>query len=255
LVLAALSEKHTVNRDAPQPGKTHIHVSGAYQIHPPKSDFEMYSRLVDQYRCGVFALTDAKKINRDPAFIDKAMDKKYKIDDTVYRYPIPAQYLTSAQGSALRNAMAAHQDEIVTRANPSSKDPRKQVSRTLGQTWAHHKGDYIRHFSQKYHDLVEKFAKANINNLTFIKKISDRYNAKTITLDELEDRYRLNPEPELKNHTERLTGIEKHYTNSISPHEENNTEPVTMQLPPVLHKPLPASQDQITEKTSKPKNT
>jgi hypothetical protein len=235
-ILEALHENGNTLNEEPHTGKKHINVRGAFQINPLNAANEPMGRQTSHFECGVVALNDAREMNTDPDIMNSVMDPKFKKDETQYEYEIPTVFFKSAQSSALRKEMKAHADEVVTGANPNSTDPRKHTPRTLEETYAHHKGDYVYHFSKKFHDAVLEFAKQNAHNPQAIFDAATQYDAGNITAETLE-RYRLStPKSDMK---ERLEAINESFS-SLSVPESQSEEidlrdvekpPITIHLP------------------------
>jgi hypothetical protein len=178
---------------------------------PEDTAKETFSRQTSEYECGVFAIKDARQMNRDSGFVENIMVEKNKStaeeDESTYRYNLPPDYLKSIQSNTYANQiMPTYGKEEVTRRG-----------KTLEQTRDKHGDAYIYHFSKKFHDEVQQFVGINKDKVTEIQEAVNRYDAGKITLPELEKRYGLQIyEVDLKKKMANLELIDKDSINAMT---------------------------------------
>ncbi len=185
------------------------HEVGKRKIFP-----EYFSRQTNGYECGVFAIKDARQINRDPSFLDKVMktalhqesalpqqiEKKPKTEveaktdlecelfpadsDSIdlntdfIKYELPPEYLKGMQSNAYESyVLPMYGDKVVNRKGKTLADIREK-----------HRNAYIQHFSQKFHDKVEMYVRQHQDSID-IKALVAQYDAGKINAQELEYRY------------------------------------------------------------------
>jgi len=214
----AISASHwalyTLQEHALRTEKTPTPLLFGIQKNHPSAKGKPFSRLTNGYECGTIAIKDARQMNRDSHFVSNIIQGKNKhtpadMDVTedsntgdssnLYYYDVPPDYLKGIQSDTYAKEMLRiHGHQVVTL---TGKEP---APRTLEQTYAKHRDQYVQHFSQKFYDAVETFVKENRDKIEHIKEVTRHYDAEKITLEELERRYGP-PGEELKTRAEEIT--------------------------------------------------
>lgn len=139
-----------------------------------------YSRQADLYQCGIFAIKDARQLQRDRDFLSKVTlfeDKDQELREQKghpHFYETPPAYHKGIQSSSFaRKAVERHPHTIVTKKG-----------KTLQETYDKHnlEDGYIAHFSKKYHRQVEMFLAEHKDNPAFIRECVEKNDAGRMTL-------------------------------------------------------------------------
>lgn len=166
----------------------------------PDQDF---SRQSNKYECGIFATKDARQINRDILFLEKAMRTKSTTEGVDCQYEMTPEYFKGIQSNRYGQQKLKTSYEGKTYGEHISN--RKKMS--LQAIRDKHKDAYIHYFSHKFHDSVMQFVKKHRDNPAEIQAIVDRYDAGKITPEALEQRYGLVATKNDLRHTQETTLI------------------------------------------------
>lgn len=148
---------------------------------PSGSKQATFSRQVDGYQCGVFAVKDARELNRDDNFLDNLPNSEIDSEfPDLGTYDLPARSYKSVQSRRFSAHVLAEQgDQVVTRRG-----------RTLRETHEKHNvSGYVQHFSQKFHDAVTEAVSRDINQPEKIREAVQQYDAAHMTPQRLQAVY------------------------------------------------------------------
>lgn len=158
------------------------------QIMSPNKENTTFSRQVDAYQCGTFAIKDARMLNRDEAFLTHVKTRQaYPEISEIRQYEMPAAAFKSIQHRGFtQHALNTHANTEVTRKG-----------RTLQQTHEKHQATgYIQHFSQKYRDIVMQKIESPNSTPESIRAAVEQYDAGSLTPERLAAVY--GPEPSVE---------------------------------------------------------
>ena len=143
-----------------------------------------FFRQNDSYQCGVFAVKDARAVNRDQYFLKDFVEDPTKKLGEIQEFDLPSSYFKSVQSTEYSQyILAQYGEEVVTRKG-----------KTLRQTHEKHGvSGYIQHFSKKFHDVVLQELRDNQDYPEKIRSAVAEYDAANITLARLETIYHPKP--------------------------------------------------------------